>query len=58
MKNTSRLLGFNCERELAKEIELQAQREGKSTSEYVRDLLYGDLADTSEGGETAPPSEE
>jgi len=48
MKNTSKLLGFNCDLELAKEIEARARGEGKTTSEYLRDVLYGDLQDVYE----------
>jgi hypothetical protein len=52
MKKTSKLLGFNCELELAKEIEARAQGEGKTTSEYIRDVLYGDLGDAYENDES------
>ena len=58
MKNTTRLLGFTCDLELAKEIETRAQSEGTSTSEYVRDVLYGDLGAGYEGGESVPGGEE
>jgi hypothetical protein len=37
------LLGFICELELARLIEQRAKDEGKSVSEYIRDLLIKDL---------------
>jgi len=43
MKNDKKILGFNCEVELANLIAARAMDEGKTTSEYVRDVLYRDL---------------
>jgi hypothetical protein len=55
MKNDTKIIGFNCEVELANLIATRARKEGKTKSEYVRDVLYSDLegyeeADEAEGG--------
>jgi hypothetical protein len=55
MKDDTKIIGFNCEAELANLITTRASKEGKTTSEYVRDVLYSDLegyeaADADKGG--------
>ena len=37
------LLGFSCEEELARVVSERAEEEGKSVSEYIRDVLLNDL---------------
>ena len=55
MKDNTKIIGFSCEPELANLIATRARKEGKTTSEYVRDVLYCDLEDyeeaNAEGGE-------
>jgi hypothetical protein len=53
MKNDTKIIGFNCEPELANLIATRARKEGKTASEYVRDVLYSDL----EGYEEADAEE-
>lgn len=43
MSNKGQVLGFICELELAKLIESRASEDGKSVSEYIRDILKRDL---------------
>lgn len=48
------LLGFSCEEELARVVSERAEEQGKSVSEYIRDVLLNDLKqDPDEENETA-----
>ena len=48
------LLGFSCEEELARVVSERAEEQGKSVSEYIRDVLLNDLKQgPDEEGETA-----
>jgi hypothetical protein len=47
MKKTGEVLGFHCEVELAALIESRARDEGKTVSEYIREVLIRGLEDES-----------